>query len=209
MLSVAGLILAAGSGRRLGAPKALLTCDDGSLLVERAVGAAHQGGCDPIVVVLGAGAEQVRARADLGGAVVIVNQAWGTGVGSSLRAGLQTVTDTEAVAAIVMPVDMPGITAEAVARVAQLPHREALVCGTYQGRRSHPVLIGRAHWAGVCTLANADVSLRPYLLARAGQVTEVACDEVASGEDVDTTEDAARAGVQLAAPITPGPTRRS
>lgn len=192
-------MLAAGGGRRLGTPKALLTCGD-SLLVERAVRTVQEAGCDPVVVVLGAGAEEVTARADLSVATVVINKAWGTGVGSSLRTGLDAVATTDAEAAVVVPVDMPGITSEAVRRVAELPHRDALACGTFGGRRSHPVLIGRAHWTGAATLANADVGLRPYLLARSTQVTEIACDSVATGDDVDTVEDAARMGVQVQIP---------
>lgn len=161
----------------------------------------REAGCDPVVVVLGADADQVSARADLAGALVVVNKAWGTGVGSSVRAGLGRVGETEADAAVVIPVDMPGITAEAVRRVAELPHRDALACGTFEGRRSHPVLLGRAHWSGAAALANADVGLRPYLLAHSSQVTEIACDGIAAGDDVDTPEEAERVGI----PVVPRP----
>lgn len=191
MGTVAGLVLAAGSGRRIGGPKALLR-RDGTPLVEHAAGMVAGAGCEPVIVVLGAGADQVRASADLAGAQVFVNQAWSTGVGSSLRAGLTAVAKTGAEAVLVLPVDMPGLTVDALRRVAALPHPGALVCATFDGRRSHPVLLGRAHWSGVSTLARADVDVRPYLLARAGEVTEVGCDDVASPDDVDTAEDAAR-----------------
>lgn len=195
---VAGLVLAAGKGRRIGAPKALLR-RDGALLVEYAVRTLREAGCKPVLVVLGAAADQVRAAAELGEATVVVNRAWSTGVGSSLRTGLAAAAETGAEAVVVMPVDMPGLTAEAVRRVAALPHPDALVCGTFEGRRSHPMLLGRGHWSGISTLANADVGARPYLLARAAQVTEVACDQVAQPGDVDTVEDAARWGIELEA----------
>lgn len=193
----AGLVLAAGAGRRLGGPKALLR-RGGSLLVEHAVRTVRAAGCDPTVVVLGAAAEQVRAAADLPGSTVVVNPAWATGVGSSLRAGLAAAEQTGAEAVLVLPVEMPGITVEAVHRVAALPHRDALACGTFGGRRSYPMLLGRAHWAGVATLAAADVDARPYLLARAAQVTDIACDQVAAPDDVDTPDDAARWGIEPA-----------
>jgi molybdenum cofactor cytidylyltransferase/nicotine blue oxidoreductase len=187
---VAGLLLAAGGGRRVGAPKALLRLD-GRLLVERAVGVLREAGCAPIVVVLGAGADRVRAEADLGDATVVVNDAWGSGLGSSLRAGLDALDDTQTDATVVMLVDTPGVTAEAVRRVAALPYRQALVCATYGGRRGHPMLFGRAHWPGIATLAKVDVGARPYLVARAGEVLDVACDGVASDDDIDTPEAAA------------------
>jgi CTP:molybdopterin cytidylyltransferase MocA len=188
---VAGLVLAAGGGRRLGGPKALLRYR-GLPLVERAVRTAREGGCDPVVVVLGAGAEEVQAQVRLDAVRVVVNPRWATGMGSSLRAGLAALAETAAQAAVVLLVDMPGISAQAVRRVAALPYPAALVCATYGGRRGHPMLLGREHWAGIATLAAADVGARPYLAAHGGQVQGVACDDVADNGDVDTPEEAAR-----------------
>ncbi len=87
---VAGLVLAAGAGRRYGMPKALVPYE-GRLLVERAylmIAAV----CDPVVVVVGAAADEVRSRAELGAAVVVVNPQWDTGMGSSLRTGLAALS---------------------------------------------------------------------------------------------------------------------
>ncbi|QSB17357.1 nucleotidyltransferase family protein [Natronosporangium hydrolyticum] len=190
------MVLAGGSGRRLGRPKALLRSGDG-LLVERALRTMQAAGCAPLVVVLGAAADQVQAEAELSDATVVVNKAWSTGMASSLRVGLQTVADAGAESVILVPVDMPGITPEAVQLVGAEPSAEALVCGTYEGRRSYPVLLGRAHFAGVETLASADVGVRPYLLARAAQLVDVACDQVATGEDIDTPDEASACGIEL------------
>src|SRR5215469_13608213 len=82
-LSVAGLVLAAGGGRRYGGPKALVRFE-GSLLVERAVNTVRDGGCTPIVVVLGAASAEVRASADLGDVILVENAGWKSGMGSSL-----------------------------------------------------------------------------------------------------------------------------
>lgn len=194
LTSVAGLVLAAGGGRRLGGPKALLRLGD-TLLVERAAGLLREAGCHPLVVVLGAAAEKVRDTAALGEAVVVVNKTWTTGVGSSLRAGLATAEPTGADAVLVVPVDMPGLTAQAVRRVMALPHQRALVCGTFAGRRGYPMMLGRAHWSGIATLARADVAARPYLLAHAREITDVGCDRIADPDDVDTPPDAARWGL--------------
>jgi CTP:molybdopterin cytidylyltransferase MocA len=196
MERVAGLLLAGGGGRRVGVPKALLRLD-GRLLVERAVGLLRDAGCAPIVVVLGAGADRVRAEADLGDAIVVVNEAWATGLGGSLRAGLDAVTATPAEATVVMLVDTPGVSAEAVRRVAALPYREALVCATYGGRRGHPMLFGRAHWSGIATLAKVDVGARPYLVARGAEVLDVACDGVGDDADIDTPDAAAAWGIPV------------
>lgn len=194
---VAGLVLAAGGGRRLGGPKALLRYDD-RLLVDRTVEIAREGGCDPIVVVLGAAADEVRAQARLDDVTVVVNRAWGTGLGSSLRAGLAALTDTAAQAALVLLIDMPGVSPQAVRRVAALPYPSALVCASYGGRRGHPMLLGREHWSGISTLAAADVGAKPYLIARGGEVQEIRCDDIADDTDIDTPEAAALWGIQVA-----------
>ncbi|HZN72974.1 MAG TPA: nucleotidyltransferase family protein [Micromonosporaceae bacterium] len=190
------MVLAAGGGVRLGSPKALLR-RDGELLVERAVATAREAGCAPVVVVLGASADQVIEQARLDDATVVVNKAWATGMGSSLRTGLQALDGSGADAAVVLLVDMPGITAQAIRRVAALPYPGALVVATYEGRRGHPILIGSGHWSGVATLARSDVGARPYLLAHKGEVMEVGCDGVADNGDIDTPEDAVRWGVEI------------
>lgn len=191
MCRVAGLVLAAGAGSRIGMPKALLR-RDGVPLVEATAHTARDGGCHPLIVVLGARAERVRAEADLGDARIVVNPDWPTGMGSSLRAGLAALAGTDAAAAVVLLVDMPGMTAAAVRRVSAAADPGALVCATYSGRRAHPVLIGRNHWAGVAETARGDVGAREYLRARPEIVIEVACDDIAAADDVDTAEAAER-----------------
>jgi nicotine blue oxidoreductase len=177
-------VLAAGGGRRYGGPKALVRFE-GSLLVERAVNTVRDAGCTPIVVVLGAASAEVRASANLGDVVMVENAGWKSGMGSSLRVGLQALAGTDADAAIVLLVDTPGVTSAAVRRIADKAGRDALVAATYGSRRGHPVLLGREHWSGVAMLASADVGARAYLAARADSVQTVACDDIADDTDMD------------------------
>jgi len=86
-VTVAGVLLAAGGGRRFGGPKALVA-HDGELLVERGVGLLADAGCSPVVVVLGARSDEVVARARLDTAETVVNDGWEEGIGSSVRVGL-------------------------------------------------------------------------------------------------------------------------
>ncbi|MEE6262022.1 nucleotidyltransferase family protein [Plantactinospora sonchi] len=183
-LRVAGLVLAAGAGRRYGGPKALVRLD-GRLLVERVVRVARDGGCDPVVPVLGAAATTVRQQAELDDAVPVENPDWPTGMGSSLRAGLAALSGTDAVAAIVLLVDMPGVTAEAVRRLADLAGPTALAMAGYGDRRGHPVLLGRDHWTGVTASAVGDIGARAYLRERATQLRVVPCADVADDTDLD------------------------
>jgi CTP:molybdopterin cytidylyltransferase MocA len=178
--TVAGLLLAAGGGRRYGMPKALARHGD-RLFVEHAAAVLHEAGCTPVVIVLGAAAEEVRATAALPGSILVDNPDWATGMGSSLRVGLDALDD--AVAAVVLPVDTPGVTAAAVLRLADLAAPDALARASYDGAPGHPVLLGRAHWPGVRELATGDSGARDYLRRR--EVLDVPCADVASGEDID------------------------
>ncbi|AGK81070.1 nucleotidyltransferase family protein [Streptomyces microflavus] len=187
---VAGVLLAAGGGRRLGGrPKALLE-HRGRPLVEHALRALRNGGCGPLHVVLGAAADEVRARADLTGSVVTVNPGWEEGMGSSLRLGLAALAGTGADAALVLLVDQPGIGAEAVARV-RLAYRSrtSLVAASYDGERGHPVLFGADRWADIAAGAVGDQGARTYLREHRDAITLVECSDVAQAYDIDTAQD--------------------
>ncbi|MEW2249600.1 nucleotidyltransferase family protein [Streptomyces sp. NPDC006975] len=187
---VAGLLLAAGGGRRLGGrPKALLE-HRGRPLVEHAVGVLRAAGCTRVHVVLGAAADAVRQRARLKGCVLVDNPRWEEGMGSSLRAGLASLAGSGARAALVSLVDQPGIGPEAVARVLGAYEDErTLVSAAYDGVRGHPVLFGAAHWAGIAATASGDRGARAYLKEHADAVRLVECADVAQPYDIDTEAD--------------------
>ena len=182
---IAAVILAAGGGQRLGGrPKALLT-HGGELLIERAVRTARAGGCRSVVVVLGAGAAEVQQQADLTGCIVVVNQDWTTGMGSSLRAGLAALPDS-CDAAVILLVDQPFVTAEAVgAVIAAFASGAEVAAATYQGRRGHPVLIAARHWPEASAAAVGDRGARDFLARH--EVLAVPCE--GSPADIDVPED--------------------
>ncbi|MCI3271334.1 nucleotidyltransferase family protein [Streptomyces cylindrosporus] len=187
---VAGLVLAAGGGRRLGGrPKALLE-HRGRPLVEYAVGVLRAAGCARVHVVLGARAADVRERARLDGCVLVENPEWEAGMGSSLRAGLGSLAGTGARAALVSLVDQPGVGVAAVRRVlAGFADESSLVSAAYDGVRGHPVLFGAAHWDGIAASATGDRGARAYLKAHADAVGLVECGDVAEPYDIDTEAD--------------------
>src|SRR3954451_16757562 len=180
---VAGLVLAAGGGRRYGMPKALVEYE-GSLLVERAVRTASAV-CDPVLVVLGAQAVEVWRTADLGGATVLANQDWETGMASSLRTGLDGLRGWpgRVDAALILLVDMPGMTPAALSRMAGHAAPDALAVATYDGVRGHPVLIGREHWSEVVETLSGDEGARRYLAAH--DVVEGDCTGLADPTALD------------------------
>lgn len=187
---IAGVLLAAGGGRRLGGrPKALLE-HRGRPLVEHAVGVLRTAGFRRIHVVLGARADEVRARAELSGCVLVDNPGWAEGMGSSLRAGLGSLAGTGVRAALVSLVDQPGIGPAAVSRVLGAYEDEnSLVSAAYDGVRGHPVLFGEAHWPGIAATATGDRGARAYLREHASAIKLVECADVAAPYDIDTEAD--------------------
>lgn len=179
-MSCAGLVLAAGEGRRFGAPKAPVVVD-GERLVDRAVRVLAEAGCAPVAVVLGAWV------GDVPGAHVVVNQDWSSGMGSSLRTGLEWLAANPAAEAcdrvLVHLVDLPGVTADAVARLMGTGGEMAVA--TYAGERGHPVMFTRPHWQAVGQSASGDRGARDYLAAHDRQVLRVEVGDVARGDDLD------------------------
>lgn len=192
---VAGIVLAAGGGSRLGGrPKALLPYR-GGLLAEHAARTLRDGGCERVHVVLGAAAATVRDRASgLGWCELVDNPDWALGMGSSLRAGLESLAGTGAVAVVVCLVDQPGIGPAAVRRVLARtaggrPPSSVLAAASYAGRRGHPVLLGAGHWPGIIASATGDQGARAYLAAHQGSLTLVECGDIAAPDDIDTPAD--------------------
>ncbi|MFC4589821.1 nucleotidyltransferase family protein [Sphaerisporangium corydalis] len=181
----AGLLLAAGQGARLGTPKAVVEFE-GERLADRGARLLHEGGCHPVIVVLGAVTVQVRA------AVTVRNPDWATGMGSSLRVGLDALPPA-ALAVVVALADQPLIGALAVRRLIDAWRGGAAVAvATYGGAMRNPVLIGRAHFGEVGRLAAGDVGARPFLRAHPELITRVPCDDVGDPADIDTLDDLVR-----------------
>ena len=189
MTQPAGLVLAAGGGSRFGGPKALARLGH-ELFVERTVATLRTAGCAPIVVVLGAAAAEVAGAAELHDAVVVVNEAWPTGMGSSLRTGLSALRDLAAPAAVVMLVDQPQVSPELVRRLVESRrHGIAAVSASYGGQRRNPVLLEASVWSDVMTAATGDVGARGWMDTHPDDVLLVACDDLGSDIDIDTPLD--------------------
>ncbi|WP_148574073.1 nucleotidyltransferase family protein [Nocardioides caldifontis] len=202
-MTAAGLLLAAGAGRRMGRPKALLTDEDGRPLAGTVVERLREAGCASVTVVVGAAAEEATALLRAYDVEVVVAQDWATGMGASMRRGLEALAGSRATAALVTLVDLPDVGAPVMARVlgewrAAGSRESALLRATYAGRPGHPVLIGRTHWPALRETLEGDAGARRYLADHAGEVVAVPCDDLATGEDVDRPE-------QLRRPVPPDP----
>ena len=208
--TVAGVLLAAGEGSRFGQPKALVELD-GQTLAERGVGLLRAGGAAPILIVTGA------VPLELDGTLTVDNPQWRTGMGSSLRAALQALTeagrgpeigpesgpeigpeigpDVGAVvgAVVVALADQPLVGAEAVARlIAAYRGGASVAVAAYHGQPRNPVLLAREHWPEVIATATGDQGARTFLRSRPELVALVECGDTGRPDDIDTPADLAR-----------------
>ncbi len=193
---VAGVLLAAGSGRRFGMPKALARLA-GEPLVLRATSSLREGGCDPVLVVLGASAAEVAAV--LPPAVTPVFAAgYQAGMGASLGAGIEAVLAMrpQPTAALVHLVDMPAVGSAVIARmVSQATTVDVIARACYGGHPGNPVLFGRSWLTELREHLSGDEGARSWLRSRS-DVTPVECGDVGDPSDVDTPHELTR-GVSL------------
>lgn len=199
---VAGIVLAAGAGTRFGRPKALAASPDGTPWLANAVRSLLGGGCSPVIVVLGAAADDAeallaRSFADSEAVRVVRADDWHSGMAASLRRGLDAAGDLEQVpgsaleAVAIVTVDVPSLGSAEVRRlIAPEPDavgRDTLRQASFSGRPGHPVVIGRAHWAALAESATGDVGARPYLVAHGVRLVD--CSDLGSGADIDAPDD--------------------
>ncbi|MFT4051051.1 MAG: nucleotidyltransferase family protein [Microbacterium sp.] len=184
-MSVCGIVLAAGAGVRFGGPKALARDENGIPWTERAVATLREAGCAPVLVCLGA--ERAAASPLVPQVATIVEVPdWHLGLSASVKAGLRVAAQTDASAALIVPVDVPELPASVCRRVldAATPDSEAALCrAVYSGRPGHPALIGRVHWVPVAAELVGDRGAGAYLTSHGA--TAIECGDLWHGRDVD------------------------
>jgi molybdenum cofactor cytidylyltransferase len=148
--SIGAVILAAGASSRMGTPKQLLEYG-GQTLVRRAALAAQGAGCNPVVVVTGAHAEQLEKELHGLNLREANNPEWESGIGSSIRAGIHAVVkaNEKVTALVLMLCDQPFVTSD-VLRGLLTAHRETgreIVASSYGETIGVPALFGKAFFA--------------------------------------------------------------
>jgi nicotine blue oxidoreductase len=170
---VLAIVLAAGEGRRIGGPKALLRLGETTFLAH-ACRLLARPGVASVIAVLGAEAERVRAEAGLPAEVeVVVNAGWPEGMLSSVWRGLDAAEAEAADAVLLHPVDHPLVqpaTVDAVVRA--LAATAAIAVPTWDGRRGHPGGFHRSVF-GELRRAPPDRGARAVLAADPGRVVHV------------------------------------
>ena len=163
---VAAIVLAAGEASRFGSPKQ-------RLLLPRVLERLRETSVDEIVVVEGAYALQAEASVR-----IVRCSDWQAGPGASLRCGVTALDDLVGAAVIVLA-DGPNLPPEAVERVlADWRANGGVVAASYDGRRGHPLVLGRADWAEIPDEGLRD---RPVRL--------VPCDDLGAPGDIDVPGD--------------------
>ena len=175
---IAGLVLAAGAGRRFGGEPKLLADVSGRPVLEHVLDAAARvPALERIAVVLGAHAETIRARIDLTAIECVECHGWEEGQAASLRCGLEHLDGARKI--LVLLGDQPLVTAQVIARfVTEPPGTRA----AYDGAPGFPAVLGPK-------LIRRAMELRGDRGLHAERWRLVECGSLASARDVDTPED--------------------
>jgi len=136
---IPAVILAAGSGRRMGGPKALL-CLGGETLLRRAARVALEAGCNPVLAVIGTWDPELEGL----DVQCLVNPLADEGMASSIRAGVAALPDG-AEAVLLLTVDQPSVDASLLRRLMDLATTapERPVACAYAGTLGVPAVIPR------------------------------------------------------------------
>ena len=189
--SIGAVILAAGASSRMGRPKQLLEYN-GLTLVRRAALAARDAGCDPVVVVTGADAEELEKELRELNLQEANNPAWESGMGSSIRAGIQAVKANDKITAVVLMLcDQPFVTSNVLSALIAA-HRKTgreIVASSYGGTIGVPALFGKAFFTELLRL-EGEAGAKQVIQR---DLTQVHLLPFPQGEiDIDTPADFAR-----------------
>lgn len=175
---IAGVILAAGAGKRFGEQPKLLADLRGRPVLERAIeNACCVPALERIVVVLGAHADALLRGVAFFDAEPVVCEQWAEGQAASLRCGLEALEGARKV--LVLLGDEPLVTPQVIAWLVgeRVGSRAA-----YDGVPGHPAVLGPK-------LIRQARSLSGDQGLRGARWRLVECGHLASGRDIDTPDD--------------------
>lgn len=185
-MTVSGVILAAGLGRRMGTVKQLLPLH-GKPLLQHVIDAARASRLENLLLILGHAHDQVLPQLDTHGFEVVVNRDFAAGQSSSVRAGLEHRADADGIMYLLG--DQPLLSADTINTLIDcfLSERPWAAVPVHRGQPGNPVIIGRPLMADLAALSG-DIGAR-RLLQKSQFVRRVEIDDPAILRDVDTMDD--------------------
>ena len=195
---IGGVLLAAGSSRRMGEVNKLLVEIDGQPMVRHAATAMIEGGIRDLVVVTGHQRELVTRALDGLDVTFVDNADFAAGQAGSVAAGVGALPDGLSGALIALG-DMPFVTAELVAEMIRdhsgLGDGENRISfPVHEGRRGNPVLWGRGFFAALGKLSG-DIGGRSVLAEHPAAVNSIGWHDNSIHRDIDTPDDLTQSDV--------------
>ena len=187
----AAIVLAAGASTRLGQPKQLLQLDGESLL-HRTVRIAGEANCVLIYVVLGFEADRMRLEITDLPVKPIINPDWKSGMGSSLRCGVEVLMKETPLPGrvLVLLCDQAKLSAEILSSLIRtsVGVNSLITASSYAGRLGVPAIFNEHLYADLLNV-EGDQGARAVILRHTSQTSVVEFPEGAI--DIDTPRDLA------------------
>jgi molybdenum cofactor cytidylyltransferase len=189
MRKIGAVILAAGGSSRLERPKQLLTFR-GKTLIRTTIGAARVARCSPVIVVIGSNIERIQRELENTNVVEVINANWQRGIGSSIRSGVQALSDRapDIEATFLLVCDQPAVNANLIERMiaTRVATKKDIVASSYAGTVGVPALFDRSLFKDLLSLGD-EAGAKSIILRNRERVAQFTFPEGAI--DIDRWED--------------------
>jgi molybdenum cofactor cytidylyltransferase len=189
MRNIGAVVLAAGESSRFGQPKQLVTFR-GETFVRRAVRAAMDAHCAPVVVVVGESGDAIRDELRETSVVIAENPQWQHGLGTSIRRGLEQMIESApgVPAVMLLACDQPLVEADIIAALIAEQEKtgKAIVASSYANTLGVPALFDRSCFDELLALPD-ESGAKSLIVERPDDVVSVPFEDGAL--DIDTPED--------------------
>ncbi len=191
---IAGIVLAAGTGSRMGRTKQLLPFG-GSTLLEKVVATARASDLDDVIVVLGHDAKKILTKTDLPGTRIVINRRFAMGQATSLQAGLGSIS-SDASGAMFLLADQPLIDKQIINALidAWQTSNKPMLVPYCKGVRGNPVIVGASLFSALSGITG-DRGARALFKEFPDKIKKINIDNPAILTDVDTKEEYDRLSV--------------